>query len=455
MKQIKLCYSKNCDINYAARLVTIEEQDFMPHPNATKLKLARVFGFKVIVGIDATPGDYIFFPAGSRISDSFLFYSSNYHDSRRNKDKSASGTFEQSGRVKAIKLRGTISEGWLCKSGDLEEWIKELAGTEDIEIDYGTGSFDTALLEKGRTAWICKKYIVKGDSGVKKQRFRGSVPGRLVERVPKDQFRFHYETEQLKWNPWVIKPKTYIWITKKVDGTSGISSNTQVERKWWEFWKPKRYYHRLYASSGVIKSKEVNREAGPGWYGVDIWKYADNVIGPLLESGMTAYYEILGYLPDGRFIQKADDFGCAKPEPGKSYRVGQNFRVLIYRITITTPEGTVMEMNPKEVKEWAESKGLESVKILYEGLAQDLYPDLSPELHFSENFLDRLAEDHGLGMEEHESECKNQDVPQEGIVIRVGKKAYKLKTTAHLLWKQKWEENGALDIEDFENQHGQ
>ena len=62
----------------------------------------------------------------------------------------------------------------------------------------------------------------------------------------------------------------------------------------------------------------------------------------------------------------------------EDHRVSQNFRVLIYRITITTPEGTIAEFNPKEVKEWAESKGLESVKILYEGLAQDLYPDLSP-----------------------------------------------------------------------------
>jgi hypothetical protein len=111
-----------------------------------------------------------------------------------------------------------------------------------------------------------------------------------------------------------------------------------------------------------------------------------------------------------------------------------------------------MEMNPKEVKEWAESKGLESVKILYEGLAEDLYQDLSPTQHFSENFVERLAGDHGLGMEEDADECKNK-VPQEGIVIRVGKKAYKLKTTAHLLWKQKWIEKGELDIEDIEKSY--
>ena len=452
MKTIKLCYSGSCDIAYVARLITLTEQDFIAHPNAEKLKLARVFGFKVIVGIDAEPGEYIYFPAGSQISESFLFHTSNYKNKNKNKDKTVSGTFEQSGRVKAIRLRGEVSEGWLCKSIDLEGWISEVAGTEDLKIDYGTGIFDTVQIEEGRTAWICKKYIVKGDPGTKHQRFRGKVPGHLGDRVPKDQFRFHYETELLKFSPWVIKPKTYIWITKKVDGTSGISSHTQIKRKWWEFWKPKRYYHRLYSSSGVIRSKDVNKMAGPGWYGVDIWKEADKVVGPRLDSGMTAYYEIIGYLPTGEFIQKTDDFGCVKPEPGGPFRVRQNFRVLIYRITITTPEGTVMEMNPKEVKEWAESKGLESVKILYEGLATDLYPDLSPTQHFSENFVERLAGDHELGMEEDEDECKNK-VPQEGIVIRVGKKAYKLKTTAHLLWKQEWIEKGELDIEDIEKNH--
>ena len=87
-----------------------------------KLKLARVFGFKVIVGIEAEPGEYIYFPAGSQVSGSFLFHTSNYHD--KNKDKNISGTFEQSGRVKAIRLRG-VSEGWLCKASDLENWIKE------------------------------------------------------------------------------------------------------------------------------------------------------------------------------------------------------------------------------------------------------------------------------------------------------------------------------------------
>lgn len=446
--KIKLKYSGSCDINYAARLIALEESDFIPHPNASKLKLAKVLGFKVIIDIKATPGEYVFFPAGSQISGSFLSYASEFHDSAKNKEN-RSGTFENSGRVKAIKLRGEISEGWLCKLDTIKSWIYyDLIGSSDADFDYGTGTFDTIELGKTKDIWVCRKYVVKGDPGTKKQRFRGKVPAH-IERVPKDQFKFHYETELLKLFPWVIKPKSYIWITKKVDGTSGISSYTQIKRKWYEVWKPKRYYHRLYSSSGVIRSKEINGKVGPGWYGVDIWKEADKVVGPKLDRGMTAYYEIVGYLPTGEFIQKEDDFGCTKPEG--SFKVGTNFRVLIYRLTITTPEGTIMEMNPSEVRSWAESKGLESVKLLWEGLAMDRYPDLSPEIHFSENFVNRLSEDHGLGMEEDEDECRNK-VPQEGIVIRVGNKAYKLKTNAHLLWKQEWIDKEVIDIEDYEKE---
>lgn len=453
MKRIRLNCSKGYDKNYVARLITLTENDFEPHPRADRLKLAKVFGFRVIIGIDAKPGDYIYFPVGSQISESFLTYSSNFYESRRNRDQSVRGTFENSGRVKAIKLRGEFSEGWICEVSIFEEWLKWMSGfSEEVEIDYGVSFFDIALLGENRTSWICKKYIVKGETETKKTRMRGKVPGHLERRVPKDQFRFHYETEQLKYCPDVIKPESYIWITKKVDGTSGISSYTQIKRLWYEFWKPKRYYQRLYASSSIIKSEVVNHRVGPGFYGVDIWKEADKVVSPRLDHGMTAYYEIVGYLQNGGFIQKEDDFGCVKPEPGGKFRIGQHFRVLVYRLTVTTQEGTVIEFNPRQVKGWCDKVGLESVKILYEGLAKDLYPNLNPAFHWSENFLTCLSKDGELGMERLESECKNQ-VPQEGIVIRVGEKAYKLKTEAHLLWKQEWIEKGVVDMEDLENRH--
>ena len=440
--------SEKFDINYLARIVELDESNFSPHPNASKLKVAEVFGFKVIVGIEAKPGKYVYFPIGSQISDSFLSYHNLYREKKKNTDKTISGCFDNSGKVKIIKLREQVSEGYLVTWDDFEIWIHYVTDP-DSHIDDFNKKFDTLSYGTSKI-WVCKKYLDKSEES-KRPKNRGKVPERLLGRISREQFRFHYETELLKFCPGVIKPETYIWITKKVDGTSGISSKVMVSRLGWEIWKPKMYYANIYASSSVIKSKKFNKMAGPGFYGVDVWEKANDVVAPKLQSGMTAYYEIVGYLPSGgtqEFIQKDCDFGCIKPV-GNEYKERINFRVLVYRLTITTPEGFVYELNPKQVKDWCDKVGLESVKILYEGFAKDLYPELDPKCHWSENFIDKLEKDsERLGMETYDTECKNP-VPQEGIVIRVGEKAYKLKTNLHLLRKQEWEEKGYCDPEDI------
>ena len=439
--------SEKFDINYLARIIDLQEIDFSPHPNASKLKVAEVFGFRVIVGIEAKPGKYVYFPVGSQISDSFLSYHNLYREKKKNLDNTVSGCFDNSGKVKIIKLRDQISEGYLVTWKDFVEWVQSVTSA-DTHIDDFNKNFDTLSYGTSKI-WVCKKYLDKSEES-KRPRNRGKVPERLLGRIPKDQFRFHYETELLKYCPGVIKPETYIWITKKIDGTSGISAKVLVNREPWEFWKPKMYYENIYASSSVIKSKKFNKLAGPGYYGVDVWEKANEVVSPKLHSGMTAYYEIVGYLPAGgtqEFIQKDCDFGCSKPLGRYIERI--HFRVLIYRLTITTPEGFVYELNPTQVKEWCDKVGLESVKILYSGFAKDLYPDLNPAQHWSENFLSRLSNDsEKIGMETYDTECKNK-VPQEGIVIRVGEKAYKVKTNLHLLRKQEWEEKGYHDPEDI------
>ena len=38
--------------------------------------------------------------------------------------------------------------------------------------------------------------------------------------------------------------------------------------------------------------------------GVDIWNIAHEVIKPHLSKGLTVYYEIVGFLPTGGYIQK-------------------------------------------------------------------------------------------------------------------------------------------------------
>jgi len=444
---VKLIKSENYDINYLARVVFIN--NFEPHPKASRLKIAKVLGFKVLTGIDSKPGKYIYFPVGSRINGEMLSFLGLYKDPSKNKNGEA-GSFDNNGRVKMISLRGVSSEGFIIPAEKFKAWV--YGATEENSVSEETGNFDTLQWQDKQgthTIWVVKKYMVKEQNSRKIRQGKGKIPEHLYGLVPSNQFRFHYETLQLMFTPWVIRPDTWIWITRKIDGTSGISSNTLIKRtKSWKFWKPKFEYHRIYASSRTIKSKEINHMAGPGYYGIDVWKYADSVVGPKLWKGMTAYYEIVGYLPNGGFIQKNNDFGCIKPE-GTDYVVGRNFRVLVYRITLTSPEGNVHEFNPDQVLEWCSANSLESVKILYSGYAKDLYSEIDLRNHWHENFLDALRNDRSrLGMEELDPECRNE-VPVEGIVIRVGNQAYKVKTERHLIRKQQWIEAGYEDPEDI------
>ena len=58
--------------NYACKIVELNK--FRPHcnPEVTRLKVARVDEFDIIVGIDTEKGLYIYFPVGCAIDPEFL-----------------------------------------------------------------------------------------------------------------------------------------------------------------------------------------------------------------------------------------------------------------------------------------------------------------------------------------------------------------------------------------------
>ena len=57
----------------------------------------------------------------------------------------------------------------------------------------------------------------------------------------------------------------------------------------------------------------------------------DDYIKPFLQKGMTLYYEIVGFLPNGGYIQKNYDYGCVPPKNEQDYKPEVNFKVRIYR----------------------------------------------------------------------------------------------------------------------------
>lgn len=462
---LKLDFSKRYDVNYLVKVVNVNE--FHDHPGADALKIVKVDGFSVIVGKDEKCGMYLYFPTNCEVNPELLAYAGLYRKNGLNKNPEVSGFFEENGRVKAIKLRGEVSEGFLLPVQVFKNFCIDNVNQEPEGLEDGK-EFDVVRGDEDKSFWIVKKYIPKGSrrrqrSGTAEgpSNVRYKVPKRL-KKIIDTQFRFHYQTVLIKKCPHVISPSDWISITKKVDGTSGVSAYVLCKRDltWWEKglkWvglmkEDPLVYDYVYSSRTVIKNPYYNPGGQRSFYGEvggDVWKYADEYLRPFLEKGMTFYYEIVGFLPNGKFIQKNNDFGMTKPAEGGEYIHGKHFRTLIYRITLTNADGIVHEFSPHEVQVWCKEKGLEPVHCFYEGYAKDLYPDLKPEEHWTENFMARLAADKNFNMEELEPECKCE-VPAEGIVIKkdnLKSEAFKLKTFYHLNRKQMLLDKGETDIE--------
>jgi len=445
-----LSRSSDFNINYAAKIIDVKE--FTPHPNptVTKLKCCTADGFNIIVGIDAQPGWYIYFPVGCAINDEFLHVNNLYRDKTYNKDQEATpGFFELNNRVRAINLKNERSEGFLMPVSSLFGFIDELLSSDDLDYNFDTIS--------GKL--LCKKYIVKNTPGkgnnskkVKKSQFT-----HLVE----DQFRFHVDTILLRKVPYVIKPDSLISVSSKVHGTSGISANllhifplykNPIQKYWRKLLnKPlyEEHYRDVYASRTVIKDTYNNPDVNGGFYGVDVWNIAHEVLKPCLQKGLSFYYEIIGFLPTGSYIQKSYDYGCEPPTANEVYTYGKHFKIKIYRITYTNPSGIVYEFSFRQMQQFCKKNDLDSVDLLYYGYAKDLYPDLDITDHWNENFIKRLASDKNFYMEMDSPDCKNK-VPHEGIVIRnetLDIDVYKLKCLRFLQKEDEAMDRGEIDIE--------
>ena len=458
---MKLSISKNANVNYLAKIVNIS--NFHPHsdPEVTKLKCCTVDGFNIITGIDSEPGLYVYFPTACCINSNFLSFTNLYRHSELNADSKKTGMFEDNGRVKAIRLRGELSEGFILPIVVLENYIVSSTNISfNEEIKEGT-EFDQ-IEHEGKTFWINKKYIPKNTkiqniSGNNNEKTIKQPKG--IDKLVDGQFRLHYDTILIKKCPHIIQPNDLISITEKIHGTSGISARVlckqdlnwkQIIAKWLteeEF----NTYDYLYSSRKVIKNQFYNKNVTLGFYGCDVWAEADKIVKPCLSKGMTLYYEIVGFLPNGNYIQKDYDYGCVPPKENETYTHEKHFKVRVYRVTITNIDGAVHEFSAREVQQWCKHVGLTPVTEYFYGYAQDLYPDLNPSEHWTDNFIARLANDKNFNMEMNSPSCNNK-VPHEGIVIKIENmksEAFKLKCFAFLDKEGKELDKGETNIEDI------
>ena len=459
---MKLNKSEKANVNYLAKVVEIK--DFTPHinPEVTRLKCAHVDGYTIIVGIDEQPGKFVYFPASCTINPQFLSYANLYRHAEKNADAQKTGMFEDNGRVKAIRLKGQVSEGFLLPLQTLCNFVVDSTNIAFTEDDCKVGTEFDEVEHKGKSFWINKKYIVERHNGGGNAKGRYDKRVKLFDRTIEEQFKFHYDTVIVRRDPTAVSPEDTIQLTHKWHGTSAIFAYVLCKHpltfreKVAKFLTGEQFnrYEYLYASRSVIKNSKIGgNKNGGGFYGEgnDVWGEAFKFIQPYLIKGMTIYAEIVGFLPNGGYIQKNYDYGCVAPAAGEAYTYGKHYKIMVYRITLTNVDGVSHEFSTQEVQQWCKNNGLTPVIQCYYGKAKDLYPNLDVANHWNENFIEALANDERFYMEKNSPDCVNK-VPHEGLVIKKDDmiaRAWKLKCFAFLNKEQKELDAGEENIEDL------
>jgi tRNA-binding EMAP/Myf-like protein len=330
--------------NYTCTVVRI--QNIFDIDGADNIKRTVVNGNSVVVPKTVNVGDImLYFVSGTRLLAEYCHKNNLYDKSEENYDTTKKGfiSFKQR-RVKAIKLRGVISDGMLMGLDSLLPFLQKNT-IDAFKVGDEFNSINGNIL--------CEKYIVK-ENTPKNQNRQTQTP--KISRLVDKQFHFHNDTENLRKNLHKLNSNDIVSIHYKKHGTSFVAGNVLVKKnlKWYEKILKKlgmnivdTEYDIVYSSRKVIKNQHLNPNANH-FYTDDIWGIAASEIKHLIPKNWTLYGEIVGYTPNGSPIQGKYDYGC---QPGEH-------KIYIYKISIVNSDGKVVYLTDKQIQEWCDEVGL-------------------------------------------------------------------------------------------------
>lgn len=438
---------KSDNPNYLAKVILLPE--LRPHPNADRLSLVTTQGQNIITSNTSTPGElYVLFQLESRINREFLSFINGFSDPEQNKDKTKKGFFAAKNcRVKATKLRGIMSEGYLHPAKEVNEWLKSIGikyqiTEKDVNVEFDTIG-EVLFVEKYVNLEALRKLnnIQKNKGGKVKRE----------SRIIENQFRLSPDYKHLKREISSINPQDWIEITSKWHGANCVSSRLLTKRKLSFVERILKKlgvkindteYNLLFSSRKVIKSEEFRDNPASSFYTENVWEIVAKKYQESLKDGISLYGELVGYTPSGGGIQsmngKVYDYGC---EVGKC-------DFFVFRVTYTSVTGDVYEFSLPQVIDYCQKYGLKHVPVYYIGQAKDKYPGIWAQEHWHENFLNNLI---GEYLEKDDIYCKNKGLADEGIVLskRVGGfEGLKLKSTRFVLGESEQLDTGEIDLEE-------
>jgi len=439
--------TKENSTNYTCNVVEIK--DLYEIPNADRIQKATVLGVDVVCSKDVKVGDkMLYFCSGTKLSEDYCKMNNLYERSEDNLDTTKKGFINSKCRVRAIKLKGIISDGLLMPLSSLKPFLEQ--GSIN---SFKVGDSFTDI--NGNS--LCEKYFVP----VRNSNVGGKAPKKpkRISRLIDNTFFLHNDTENLRRNIHKLNPNDIIGIHYKKHGCQATFANIPVKKnlKWYEKLAKKlglnivdTEYDIVYSSRKVVKNEYLNPKSGGGFYGEDIWGVVAKEIGHLIPKDWSLYGELIGFTPSGSFIQKDYDYGC---------KVGEH-KFYVYKISVVNPDGKVIYLTDKQIQEWCDKVGLlYSDTFIYYGFVDGIFESkefldwdvLTKEQErdtWQETLLDYLEYKY------NEKDCYmcTTPLPEEGIVLRVEKleqyEVYKLKSKRFILKESNDQGDGIENIED-------
>lgn len=211
-------------INYAATIVSID--NLHPIPDKDMIQRTVIHGNNVIVSKSVKVGDImVYFCSGTRLSEGYCYHNNLYTDKEKNIDVNAKPGYisPKQRRVKALKLAGVISDGFLMPVSSLDFMLRveDISPQGRVTAQWST-LLDGSAFKVGDTfttingADICEKYIVQ----VRNSNPGGKAPARnkLEGVILDNQLRFHPDTEHFAKNLHKFSENSKIVITRKLHG---------------------------------------------------------------------------------------------------------------------------------------------------------------------------------------------------------------------------------------------
>lgn len=371
--------------SYAATIVRLDNT--YPLDNSDNLVGARFFGYSACISKDTPLGLHVMFPPETQIDYEYAHENNLHRHSNLNKDQSAKGYLEDNRRVRAIRLRGNVSN---CILMPLES------------LSY-TGA-DISQLKKGDTFdelngnSICKKYVVPGSDKVAQSRANTPKFSRVDKRLMPEHIKtvqYFRHSDQFNERPVVI--------TQKVHGTSVRISNIPVAKTLtWKDRLAKKFgvsvseheYDYVYGSRRVIKDSRADQNH---FYDTDIYTEVGEKVKDSVPKNYILYGEIIGWVNNEKPIQ---------PNYTYNLKPGSN-ELYIYRIATVNLDGFITDLSWDGVKEFCKERGLNHV------------PELTRSIGWNEtvtdHYMNKRYYDEGFKQAIPLSDPKTKD---EGICIR-------------------------------------